>query len=81
MTRLLSQDWERVYRHPVYYLETFVDPERFRGTSYRAANWILLGRTTGRGKDDHTNKPNRPIKEVLGYPLSKDFRRLLSEVR
>ena len=81
MARLLSQDWERVYRHPVYYLETFVDPERFRGTSYRAANWILLGRTTGRGKDDHTNKPNRPIKEVLGYPLSKDFRRLLSEVR
>ena len=81
MARLLSQDWERVYRHPVYYLETFVDPERFRGTSYRAANWILLGRTTGRGKDDHTNKPNRPIKEVLGYPLSKDFRQLLSEVR
>jgi hypothetical protein len=81
MARLLSQDWERVYRHPVYYLETFVDPERFRGTSYRAANWIVLGRTTGRGKDDHTNKPNRPIKEVLGYPLSKNFRRLLSEVK
>jgi hypothetical protein len=81
MARLLSQDWERVYRHPVYYLETFVDPERFRGTSYRAANWVVLGCTTGRGKDDHTNKPNRPIKEVLGYPLSKNFRRLLSEVK
>jgi hypothetical protein len=81
MARLVSEDWERVYGHPVHYLETFVDPERFRGTCYRAANWIVLGRTTGRGKDDHTNKPNRPIKEVLGYPLSKNFRQLLSEAR
>jgi hypothetical protein len=79
MARLLSEDWKRIYSHPIYYLETFVDPERFHGTSYRAANWMVLGRTTGRGKDDHTNKPNRPIKEVLGYPLSKNFRQLLSE--
>ena len=41
-----------MYGHPIYFLETFVDPERFRGTCYRAANWVLLGRTTGRGKDD-----------------------------
>ena len=66
MARLLSQDWERLYGHPIYFLETFVDPERFRGTCYRAANWVMLGRTTGRGKDDHTNRPNRSIKEVLG---------------
>ena len=79
MARLLSQDWERVYGHRIYYLETFVDPERFRGTSYVAANWIFLGLTTGRGKDDHTNKPNRSIKQVLGYPLRKDFRCLLGE--
>ena len=40
----------------------------------------MLGLTTGRGKDDQTNKPNRPLKEVLGYPLTKDFRRRLCEV-
>ena len=80
MSRVLSRDWERLYGHPVYYLETFVDPGRFRGTCYRAANWTVLGLTTGRGKDDHTNKPNRPLKEVLGYPLTKDFRSRLCEV-
>src|ERR1039457_3324311 len=76
----LSQDWERAYGHPIYFLETFVDPERFRGTCYRAANWVLLGRTTGRGKDDQTHRPNRSIKEVLGYALTKRFRELLGEV-
>jgi hypothetical protein len=76
----LSQDWERVYGHPIYFLETFVDPERFRGTCYRAANWVLLGRTTGRGKDDQTHRPNRSIKEVLGYPLTARFRELLQGV-
>ena len=79
MARLLSQDWERVYGHPIYFLETFVDPERFRGTCYRAANWVMLGRTTGRGKDDHTNRPNRSIKEVLGLPVHRRFRELLQE--
>jgi hypothetical protein len=79
MAKRLSKDWERVYGHPIYFLETFVDPERFRGTCYRAANWVLLGRTTGRGKDDQTNRPNRSIKEVLGYPLTPRFRQLLQE--
>jgi hypothetical protein len=79
MARLLSQDWERVYGHPIYFLETFVDPERFRGTCYRAANWVMLGRTTGRGKNDHTNRPNRSIKEVLGLPVHRRFRELLQE--
>ena len=80
MARRVSRDWEDVYGHPVYYLETFVDPGRFRGTCYRAANWIALGLTTGRGKADQTNRPNRPKKEVLGYPLTKRFRKLLSSV-
>jgi hypothetical protein len=77
MARTLPRDWERIYSHPVYFLETFVDPQRFRGTCYRAANWLVLGRTTGRGKDDQTHRPNRPIKEVPGYPLSKRFRERL----
>jgi hypothetical protein len=77
MTGQLSQHWERMYGHPVYFAETFIDPGRFRGTCYRAANWKFLGLTTGRGKNDHTYKPNRPIKEVLGLPLTPRFRELL----
>ena len=80
MARQLSGDWERLYGHPIYFVETFVDRDRFRGTCYRAANWNVLGRTTGRGKDDQTHRPNRSLKEVLGYPLHRRFRRLLSEV-
>jgi len=81
MARLVPLEWERVYGHSIHYLETFVDPGRFRGTCYRAANWQYLGLTTGLGKDSRDNKPNRSLKEVLGYPLRKDFRRLLGEVR
>ncbi len=77
--RRLSADWQAMYGHPIYFLETFIDPERFRGTCYRAANWVLLGRTTGRGKDDQTGRPNRSIKEVLGYPLTRRFRELLGK--
>src|SRR4051794_18991167 len=80
VTRALSDDWERMYGHPVYFAETFIDPGRFRGTCYRAANWQLLGLTTGRGKNDQTNKPNRPIKEVLGLPLTPRFREHLSQL-
>ena len=43
MARMLSRDWERLYSHPVYFAETFIDPGRFRGTCYRAANWVLHG--------------------------------------
>jgi hypothetical protein len=77
MAARISDDWQRMYGHPIYFLETFVDPERFRGTCYRAANWVLLGKTTGRGKQSNSYVPNRSIKEVLGYPLTKQFRELL----
>ena len=71
---VLSQDWQRLYHHPIYLLETFIDPERFRGTCYRAANWIYVGPTTGRGKDDQTHRANRSRKELWVYPLRQDFR-------
>jgi len=77
MAARLSTDWEQVYAHPIYFVETFVDCERFRGTCYRAANWVVLGKTTGRGKQSNSYVPNRSIKEVLGYPLTKRFRELL----
>lgn len=80
MARRISTDWQSLYGHPVHYLETFVDQERFHGTCYRAANWLHLGQTTGRGIKEKTKKVTRSIKDVLGYPLSKDFRAKLCEV-
>jgi hypothetical protein len=78
MARRISSDWERVYCHPIAWLETFVDPERgFTGACYKAANWRYLGLTTGRGKNDNSGKPNRSLKYVFGYPLAKDFRERL----
>jgi hypothetical protein len=77
MSRQLSADWQRVYAHPIYFTETFVDSERNRGTCYHAANWQLLGVTTGRGKADQTRRANRSLKLVFGYPLARDFRRRL----
>ena len=77
MTRQLSQAWSEVYGHPVYLAETFIDPTRYRGTCYRAANWLDLGQTQGRGKDDLTHRPNRSLKNVLALPLCRDFRERL----
>lgn len=79
MSRQLSTDWQCVYAHPIYFTETFVDPTRFAGTCYRAANWVYLGMTTGRGKDDQTNKPNRTLKQVYGYALHRGFRQKLDD--
>ena len=77
VSRVISEDWQRLYHHPIYLLETFIDPERFRGTCYRAANWIYLGKTTGRGKNDWTHRANRSLKELWIYPLAADFRQQL----
>lgn len=80
MAKVLPVDWARVYGHPIYFLETFIEPERFRGTCYRAANWIVLGQTTGRGKDAPTKAATRTKKNLLGYPLTPRFRELMSRV-
>src|SRR5665213_670294 len=79
MAKLLPLDWQQMYAHPVHWLETFIDPVRFKGTCYRAANWIALGPTTGRGHNAPTNKRTQPVKDLFGYPLTARFRQLLSE--
>ena len=80
VARRISADWQQRYQHPIYWLETFIDPARFGGTCYRAANWRYLGLTTGRGKDGQSRRPNRSLKQLWGYPLRPDFRRRLGVV-
>lgn len=77
MARRIASDWQARYHHPVFLLETFVDPARHRATSYRAANWVCAGLTTGRGKNAPSRRPTRPVKAVWLYPLVKDFRQRL----
>ena len=81
MARVVPADWQRRYGHPVHFLETFVDPARSRGTCYRAANWVVLGQTTGRGKNAPSKRPTRSRKLILGYPLTPRFRALLGASR
>jgi hypothetical protein len=81
MARIVASDWRRLYGQPLHFLETFIDLERYRGTCYRAANWVVLGTTTGRGHNARTKRPTRSIKQVLGYPLTPRFRQALSQVR
>ena len=78
MVKIVADDWQKFYGHNIFFLETFVDTERFFGTCYRAANWIYIGKTCGLGKNACSKKVNRSIKAVWGYPLSKDFRRQLT---
>ena len=75
--RQISNDWVAKYGHPLYMLETFVERERFKGTCYKAANWLHVGETTGRGRDSKSAQAVLPIKEVFVYPLNKNFRELL----
>ncbi len=76
--RRLSADWEKKYGHPVVLVETFVERDRFAGTSYKAANWVCLGSTTGRSRQDRYSTLRVPVKDVYVYPLRHDFRRELS---
>ncbi len=78
VTRIICSDWQRLYNHPICYIETFVDKDRFLGTCYRAANWKYLGDTKGLGKDSADKIPNRSIKAIYGYPLTRNFRKILS---
>jgi hypothetical protein len=73
----LRQDWPTYFGHPLYLLETFVDQSRFKGTSYKAANWIYVGQTKGFNKKGHGSTYHGIIKDVYLYPLVKQFRRFL----
>jgi len=79
MAKIVPQDWRRLYAHPVYWLETFIDTSRFRGTCYRAANWQVIGTTQGRGHRAPTLEQTRPVKQMLGLPLHRRFREILSQ--
>ncbi len=76
--RRLPADWQTAYGYSPVLLETFVQADRFTGTSYRAANWIHVGQTQGRGKLDRYNRYALPIKDIYLYPLRRDYRRILA---
>lgn len=73
----LADDWAERYGYRPVLIETFVQTGRFTGTCYRAANWIHVGQTQGRGKLDTRNKATLPVKDIWLFPLSKDFRKRL----
>jgi hypothetical protein len=74
----LSADWETVHGHPILVAETFVDHSRFRGTCYRAAGWIVLGRTSGYGRKHGIYYYHGETKTVLVKPLCKKAADILS---
>jgi len=73
----ISNDWFEIYNHPLHLLETFVERDRFKGTCYKAANWICVGQTKGTAKKGHDHLFHGNIKDVYLYPLRKDFREKL----
>jgi hypothetical protein len=72
IAKTISGDWQTLYHHPVLWLETFVDTEKFAGTCYRAANWIFLGLTSGRGTRNKSQNQLTSIKAMYGYPLVRN---------
>jgi len=73
----LGRDWMERYGYEPVLLETFVERSRFRGTCYRAANWLRVGETKGRGKLDRQHRGLSTVKHIYVYPLRKDFRQKL----
>jgi len=78
VNRQLPLDWQRRYGFKPLLLETFVETERHRGTSYRAANWIHVGKTVGRGKKSRVHEQIIPVKDIWLYPLRQNFRAVLA---
>lgn len=80
LARRVASDWQAHYGHPVVLLETFVERERFRGSCYRAANWLYVGQTQGRTRQDRQHQLQAPVKDVFVYPLQRNFREQLRHV-
>ena len=78
VSKRIVSDWVEKYHHAVLALETFVDSTRFKGTCYKAANWMNLGKTKGRTRNDRFHKIQASIKDVYFYPLKHDFRKALA---
>jgi len=77
ISKRISSDWEHKYGHPIYLLETFVEVGRFNGTCYKAANWLNVGTTTGRGRDGGHHNAIVPYKHIYLYPLTRDWRKAM----
>lgn len=77
VSRRLSADWQAKYGHGLALVETFVERERFRATAYRAANWVAVGTSTGRTRQDRFTSLQTPLKDIYLYPLRRDFREVL----
>jgi len=81
IARRISRDWLVKYGHPVFLLETFVEARRFQGISYQAANWVYVGKTQGRGRNDRRHGSSRvSIKDIYLYPLTGNFREVLLKI-
>ncbi len=77
IAKRISNDFQQKYGHPLYLLETFVEKDRFRGSCYKAANWIHVGQTQGRSRNDRYNNLVVPRKHIFLYPLCHNFRSIL----
>jgi hypothetical protein len=78
VARRLAADWQNRYGHPVWFMESFVEQDRFEGTAYRAAGWICLGQTTGRTRQDPQRTLQCPRKTLWVRPLHPHFRKHLN---
>lgn len=79
VTRNLQLYWMEKYNHPIHMVETFVETRRFKGTCYKAANFLRVGQTKGRSRQDHHDNRAVPLKDIYLYPLSKNFRQALGK--
>jgi hypothetical protein len=77
-TERLSADWQARYGHPLWLVETFVEPDHFTATAYQAAGWQHLGSTTGRTRQDRHGTRQGPRKSVWIKPLHPAFRAALT---